>query len=183
MKKSIVFLVIFISIAFSMTAKAQTNEVTSKDVRLVKDLPNVYVSFEREGNRKPLKTRESNKGVWLRFHNNSKWRVGVCMWDVPKEYGDKDITYEVERYKNVGGSVETPIANDPEGSCPREYIESGKSVLFSVPREHLAKGLAIKVQFRYEWEDDPDGFANPLEPTHYAYFYSSDISKMNGVTK
>lgn len=176
MKKSLALLLIFIPIACSIMAKAQTRETTSKDVRLVKDRPNVYLSFERRGYRRPLRIGEGKKGVWLRFHNNSKWQVGVCMWDVAKEYGDKNIAYEVERYKKVGGS-ETPIANDPEGSCPREYIESGRSVSFSVPREHLADGLAVKVPFRYEWEEDPDGFANPLEPKHYAYFYSSEIPK------
>lgn len=176
MNKSIAFLLIFIFIACSITAKSQTKETTSKDVRLVKDRPHVYISFEREAKRKPLRTGEGNRGVWLRFHNNSKWRVGVCMWDVPKEYGDKDITYEVERYKKESGLEKTPIANATDG-CPQEYIEPGKSVLFSVPREHLANGLSIKVPFRYEWEDDPDGFANPLEPRHYAYFYSSEIPK------
>ena len=176
MKKSTAFFAIFVFI-FSMSAKAQTKEASSKDVRLVKDRPNVYVSFEREGKRKPFKTGDSNKGVWLRFHNNSKWKVGVCMFDVPKEYGDKELNYEVERYENAGDSEETPTANDPEGSCPLVFMESGKSVLFTVPREHLAKGLAIKVQFRYEWETESDGFTSELEPKHYAYFYSSDIPK------
>jgi hypothetical protein len=176
MKKSIAFLLFFITIACSITAKSQTKETTSRDVRLVNDRPHVYVSFEREGYRRPLRTGEGKKGIWLRFHNNSKWRVGVCMWDVPKEYGDKDITYEVERYKKVGGSEETPFPSYSDG-CPLVYIEAGKFVLFSVPREHLADGLAIKVPFLYEWEVDPDGFVNPLEPIHYAYFYSSEIPK------
>lgn len=162
-------------IMFSMLANAQTRETTSKDVRLVKDRPNVYVNFEREGNRKPLKTGDSNKGIWLRFHNNSKWKVGFCMFDIPKEYGDKELNYEVERFENTKELKETPVASDPEGSCSLVFIESGKSVLFSVPREHLAEGLAIKIQFRYEWETDPDGFTNELEPKHYAYFYSSDV--------
>lgn len=177
MKKSIAFLAIFICIVFSMPANAQTKEMSSKDVRLVKDRPNVYVNFEREAKRKPLKTGDSDKGVWLRFNNNSKWKVGVCMFDIPKEYGDKELNYEVERYENVGESEETPKANDSEGSCPLVFIGSGKSVLFSVPREHLAEGLAIKVQFRYEWETDPDGFTSQLEPKHFAYFYSSEIPK------
>lgn len=177
MKRSIAFRTIFICIVFSMSANAQTKETLSKDVRLVKDRPNVYVSFEREGKRKPLRTGDSNNGVWLRFHNNSKWKVGVCMFDTAKDYGDKELNYEVERYEGASESEETPIANDPEGSCPLVFIESGKSVLFSVPREQLAKGLAIKVQFRYEWETDSDGFISELEPKHFAYFYSSDIPK------
>jgi hypothetical protein len=177
MKKITIFLTAIVCFVFVTQGEAQKRETSSKDVRLIKNQPNVYISFEREGNREPLHTGDSNKGVWLRFHNNSKWQVGVCMWDVSKEYGDKDITYEVERYKNVDDSKEIPTANSPEGSCLRIFIESGKSVSFSLPREHLAEGLAIKVRFRYEWETDPDGFTNQLEPKHYAYFYSLNIPK------
>lgn len=160
--------------AFSILVNAQTRETTSKDVRLLKNKPNVFVSFEREGKWNPVKKWESNRRVWLRFHNNSKWQIGTCMWDVPKEYGDKDIVYNVERYKK-GGSDEIPLTSGQENSCPIMFIGSGKSVLFSVPIEQLSDGMAIKIQFRYEWETEPDGFTSELEPKHYAYFYSSDI--------
>lgn len=175
MKKSIVYLTLIICFVFSASAEAQKREINSKDVRLVKNRPSVYVSFEREGKREPLHTGESNKGVWLRFHNNSKWQVGVCMWGVSKEYGDKDVTYEIERYESVGDSEEIPVANDPEGSCLLGLMKPGTSVLFSVPREHLAEGLAVKVKFLYQWDIDSDGFISNLEPKHYAYFYSSDV--------
>lgn len=173
MKAIILTLIFVLNLVPALAQKTQTD---SSDVRLVKDKPNVYISFEREGAWKPLKKWESNRRVWLRFHNNSKWSIGACMWDIPKEYGGKDIVYEVERYKKTGDD-EIPITTSRENSCPREFIPSGGSVLFSVPYEHLAEGLAIKIQFRYEWETDPDGFSNPLEPKHYAYFYSSDIQK------
>ena len=168
---------IFIFVLNLIPAIAQKTETRSSDVRVVKDQPSVYISYERQGALKPLRTGGSNERDWLRFQNNSKWQVGVCMWDIRKEYGDKDVIYEVERYENVGNSEKTPIANDPEGSCPRMFMESGKSVLFSVPREHLAEGLAIKVEFRYEWQIEPDGFMSNLEAKHFAYFYSSDIPK------
>jgi hypothetical protein len=176
MTKSIVSLLVIVFGAVSFSVNAQTKETTSNDVRLVKDQPNVFVSFEREGKWKPFKKFESERRVWLRFHNNSKWQIGACMWDVPKEYGDKDIVYDVERYKKGGHGV-TPVTTSQENSCPRIFIESGRSILFSVPIEHLADGLAIKIQFRYEWETEPDGFSSDLEPKHYAYFYSSDIPK------
>ena len=46
--------------------------------------------------------------------------------------------------------------------------ESG-TLLFRLPREHPAEGLAVKVKFRYEWEIDPDGSINGQEPKHYAF--------------
>ena len=55
------------------TAVAQKTETNSSDVRVVKDRPSVYISYERQGILKPLYTGESNRRVWLRFHNNSKW--------------------------------------------------------------------------------------------------------------
>jgi hypothetical protein len=157
-----------------MPAAGQMKNTSSADVRLNKEQPNVYISFERQGAWKPLRKFESKSRVWLRFHNNWKWNIGACMWDVSKEYGDKELIYEVVRYEKMD-SAKTPVSTDPEGSCPRTFMESGKSVLFSVPREYLAEGLAIKVEFRYEWETDPDGFASDLEPKHFAYFYSSDV--------
>ncbi|MBK6590046.1 MAG: hypothetical protein IPG22_17315 [Acidobacteria bacterium] len=65
MKKSLVFLAIIVSAVFSILVEAQTRERTSKDVRLVKDRPNVYVSFEREESWKALKKWESNRRVFL----------------------------------------------------------------------------------------------------------------------
>lgn len=166
-------ILIFIFVLNIISAIAQKTETNSSDVRVIKDRPSVYISFERQGILKPLHTGDSNKRVWLRFHNNSKWQVGFCMWDVPKEYGDKDVPYETERYKNKDKAA--PITISEENSCPVMFIGSGKSVLFSVAREHLAEGLAIKVEFRYEWEMEPDGFMSELEAKHFAYFYSSDI--------
>jgi len=178
MNRSIGFVVLFTCIVFSVSAEAQKSRVATKDVRIVKNRPNVFISFEKAGKRKPLRTGDSNDGVWLRFHNNSKWHVGVCMFDVSKEFGDKDINYEVERYEMLDNVAETPIANDPEGSCPIGLVGPGRSFVFSLPREHLADGLAIKVRFRYEWESDTNTVAGGgREPLHYAYFYSLDIPK------
>jgi hypothetical protein len=157
--------------------RAKTKELSSKDVRLVKNLPSVYVSYVREGIRDPLHVGDSDKGIWLRFHNNSIWQVGICTFDVPNGYGETGINYEVERFNINRKSAEIPIGYEAKGGCSLVFIRPGKSLLFSLPREHLAKGLAIKIQFRYEWEIDPDGFVNEREAKHYAYFYSSDVTK------
>ncbi len=175
--KIILFLAIVSCFILAIPAYAQEKETRSEDIRLIKTQPSVYISFEREGLRKPFRTGDSNKGIWLRFHNNSKWQVGTCMFDVPKQYGDKDLSYEVESSKRLKGNEDTPVAGDPEGSCLLGFMKPGESILFSVPREHLAEGLAIKVMFQYEWDMDSDGFINDSEPKHFAYFYSSEIPK------
>jgi hypothetical protein len=158
-------------------AKTRIKGVSSKDVRLVNDLPSVYVGYVREGEREPLHVGDGKKGVWLRFHNNSIWQVGICAFDVPTDYGEIGINYEVERFNSSRSPEEAPTGYEARGGCSRLFIKPGRSLLFSLPREHLAEGLAIKVEFRYEWEIDPDGFINGLEPKHYAFFHSSDIPK------
>ncbi|MDQ3649591.1 MAG: hypothetical protein M3458_04780 [Acidobacteriota bacterium] len=179
MRVLLFFLTILIFlIPLSVKTKAQYRETKSKDVRLVKNQPSVYLSFEREGKREPLEEGESGQGIWLRFRNNSKWQVGVCIFSVPKEYGDEGVFYEVERFisANTGNVGETPIGYEAKGGCLRQLIPPGKSLIFSVPREHLADGLAIKVAFRYEWEDNTNVLSG-REPIHHAYFYSTDLAK------
>jgi len=147
--------------------------MNNAQVRIAKDKPHVFVSYERRGKIAPLYAGESGERIWLQFHNNSKWKVMFCSGAVPKEYGDTEVTYELERYK---GSGETPDTQSSD-SCAYLLLESGDSVRFSVPREHLSDGLALRIQFRYQWENDPDGSDNLLEPKHFVYFYSEDLPK------
>ncbi|RMG01267.1 MAG: hypothetical protein D6735_12140 [Acidobacteria bacterium] len=153
----------------------RTKKMTSNDVRIVKSKPHVFIGYEREGKIEPLYEGESDTRVWLRFYNNSKWMVMFCSSSVPKEYGETEITYEIERYKGFG---ETPGTSRLD-ACGYLLLKAGESIVFSVPREHLAEGLAIKVNFLYEWEVDSDGSISDLEPKHYVYFYSWQIPKNN----
>ena len=174
--KRILFLGLIFATLF-IPALAQKRKMNSSDVRLVKNLPNVYLSFERTAKIDPMYEGESNQRIWLRFHNNSRWQVMFCSGLIPKEYGETEIEYEIERYE---GSGEIPGTRSSD-SCGYFLLKSGSSVLFSVPQEHLFKGLAVKIQFRYEWEIEPDGSDSLLEPKHFVYFYSSDIPNKKGV--
>lgn len=180
MKSLRLFTVILCCFALLSSTTAQkknsTNQIAktiSSNVRIIKSKPHVFISYERQGKIDPLYGGESGKRVWLRFHNNSRWRVMFCSNPISKEYGETEITYEIERYEYSG---ETPGTRSSD-TCGYLLLETGKSILFSVPLEHVTDGLAIKIQFRYDWETDPDGSDNLLEPKHYAYFYSSDIPK------
>ena len=171
-------LLVCVALAMSVTAQHRTSskgtiETKSRDVRIVADKPHVFIGYLREGKIEPLYDGDSDTRIWLSLHNNSKWRIWFCSNLIPKDYGETEVDYEIERYDSVG---ETPGTGSSD-SCGYYSLRSGKSVTFSVPREHLAEGLAIKIQFRYEWEFDRDGSDNLLEPKHYAYFYSSDIPK------
>jgi hypothetical protein len=56
------------------------------------------------------------------------------------------------------------------------WLPSGSSIIFSVPREHLSKDLAIFIRFNYEWEYE-DGTFRSDEPEHRVYFRTSDLPK------
>lgn len=54
------------------------------------------------------------------------------------------------------------------------WIPAGSSIIFSVPKEFLAKNLKVYTVFNYEWESDK-GQMNANEPVHQVYFYSTDL--------
>ena len=175
---SSILMIGFLASLFPVTAqkRSSTNwitKLTSSDVRRIKQKPHIFIGFARQGKSEPLYSGESGERIWLRVNNNSRWQIMFCSGPVPKTYGDMTVTYEIERYEGSGGEPGTGSSD----ACGYFLLATGKSALFSVPREHLAVGLAIKVRFRYIWENDPDGSDNNLEPKHYTYFYSEDIPK------
>ncbi|MCZ2391528.1 MAG: hypothetical protein LC113_10680 [Acidobacteria bacterium] len=145
--------------------------MTSSDVRIVKSKPHVYVGFVRQGRIAPLYEGEGHERLWLRFFNNSRFGVMLCANPIPKEYGEIYVRYEVERYRGAG---RVPGVRRSD-SCNYIVLAPGDRVIFSIPREHLEEGLAVKIGYRYEWETDPDGAENTGEPKHYTLFYASDI--------
>ena len=151
---------------------------SSARVRLVTNEPAVYISFTRRGMRKPLQANESDRGIWLRLHNNTKWRIVIPVFDVPPEYGELGVFYDIE----VGDKESTDFPNGVPKSRPVDEVYSiislgpGKSVSFSVPQEHLENGLNLRVRFSYDWENQDDVFAG-REAIHFVYFRSSMIPK------
>jgi hypothetical protein len=130
-------------------------------------MPTVYITFERAGNRKPLEQGESDQGVWLKLHNNTGWPLRLAMNGVPKEYGDAALFYDVLSEGKV-------VVEGRCHVCSSNQLHPGGSLLFSLPREDLVEGCAIRVKFSYGWEHPDDVFAD-REPQHFVYFYSSKL--------
>src|ERR1044072_6286904 len=124
------------------------------EVRLLKDKPPVYITFERAGERKPLEERESNRGIWLRLHNNTRWSIRIAVFGLPhfvflqKDAKEVGIYYEVEEIDRSGTGTFTRTPDKPterpkKPTIPVGYrrghlaqivqIPSGNSVVFSVP--------------------------------------------------
>ena len=65
-------ILIFVSLAPVITAQ-RLSSGRKLAARLERNKPSVYVTFLRYGKREPIHTGESNEGVWLRLHNNTRW--------------------------------------------------------------------------------------------------------------
>ena len=167
MKKILLGFVILFSIVTTLAGQKKSAQAIQSELRIKKGMPTVYITFDRAGERKPLKQGESSKGVWLRLHNNTRWLLTLSMNGVPKEYGDASLFYDVLSEGKV-------ILEQRCHVCSSNQLGPGASLLFSVPNEYLSKGGAIRVNFSYGWEDPDDVFAG-REPKHFVYFYSSNL--------
>lgn len=141
-------------------------------VRPNKDRPTVYVTYERSGRRVPLSNGEGERGIWLRLHNNTNWKLILRVGGVPNpSYGDAVVFYEVERTK---GSGFIPVGYRSHVASVIK-LKARDSLVFSLPQEHLAKGLAVRVRYNYEWELRKDDSLSANEPYHSVTFASSDL--------
>jgi hypothetical protein len=203
---------IFVVFTFALQALAQsTLPITRKDVLISNEQPTIYITFEKIGPRKRIYASESDQGIWLRLHNNTKWSINIAtlsayigektglirLGDGRNVIGLRDgveisprhggeVVDRYESRKMPDGSVHinenvdvpnSPVAYNKGGHVSGSaWLASGHSVIFSVPKEHLAKRLAIFVSFRYEWEVAEQGDENN-EPEHRVWFRAADLPK------
>jgi hypothetical protein len=89
--------------------------------------------------------------------------------------------YESEQTANGGTNInesvrvkDIPVGYNRGHVFSTSWLPSGRSVNFSVPREHLAKHLGVYVSFKYEWATAENDSGNN-EPEHRVYFRASDL--------
>lgn len=201
---------IFLTVLLMTSYSQQTQLAVSKGkVSLTNDRPTVYLTFEREGKREPVHASESDQGIWLRLHNNTKWAINFCTPSLyippkvaPVRLGDGrgvlglndgvEITVchgveKVRRYEwklkrtreaknRESTGSDRQVGYDTGDVFSSGWLPSGSSIIFSVPREHLSKDLAIFIRFNYEWEYGDRTFRSD-EPEHRVYFRASDLPK------
>lgn len=132
-------------------------------VRVVEGQPTIYMALERQGDREPLRNGESRNGIWLRLFNNTRWPIRLDMSDVPSDdYGDAELFYDVMKGKQL-------VWQNQCHACSTNLLTAGQSLLFSVPRETVENGKALRISYSYDWEADDKG-SDTLEPTHYVFF-------------
>lgn len=179
------YLMLFLFGSLYSVEGQRKNEVSkASNIKISADNPSVYITFEKFGKRTPLREGESEDGMWLRIHNNIRHSIRFCSFGTSEE-GEQliapnnefqiGINYDIEitNYKLFGKTRADAPNGYPTGSlCFGYELKAGKSVLFSVPAEHLVKGLSIKIPFKYEWEEESED-----NPTHFVYFNSESIPK------
>jgi len=137
--------------------------------------------------------------VWLRVRNNSRWAIGIRAGNsyvfpmadgftlqdgrtvtAASEGVDIDFQYDVEAERGYE-RVETTKGTEYQfievkapyikrlGVFSQLWIPSGRSAVFAVKRDYLAKHLKVYLPYKYEWETSQAevGFE---EPEHRAYF-------------
>lgn len=171
-----------ISVVF-LNCFAQSNNKTlnpCEDNVINTKRPSAFITFERFGKKMIERLGDKNDFVWLRFHNNTKWKITIKTAGFDREHGDFGVFYEVQvqpLWKDKIKESDVPIGRRMAHVGSVRTIESGKSLLFSVPKEHLAEGLYIIVDFSYEWEQYGDSGGNVLDIIHQATFFSSNLPK------
>jgi hypothetical protein len=164
------------------------------DIRLSKDQPAIYITFEGRGKAiNPMhshlaetgetsKSKERGEDYWLRLHNNSRWAILFPTWSL--YIGKKVSPYRLSDGHSVLGlsdgmevnAMYQVVEDDgrivPYGgdSHSESWLPPGRSVIFSVSREHLSKGRSIYVYFNYEWESG-QVYSNNLEPEHRVMYW------------
>jgi hypothetical protein len=160
----------------------------------VEGWPIIHISFEKFGKAiDPLaehlgeagesaRSKEKGKDVWLRFHNNSKFAISfstdsmylgkrVSMYQMPD--GSKVLSLvdgaEVRMHYHVEEKDGRWVPYGLDNSF-KSWLAPGRSVLFSVRREHLSDGRLIYVDFNYDWEK-ADIYSNNLAPVHRSEYY------------
>jgi hypothetical protein len=121
-----------------------------------KTKPLIYIDFVRLGEEKPLYADDARERVYLKFVNNSKWSIFISGFVYGRNEEKRGLYYEVEKRRKFMGELDsgeeipTGYRQGHVGS-PSSELKSGKSINFSVPRNHLAKDLLIRVEFDFEW--------------------------------
>jgi hypothetical protein len=180
----------------------------SNDVRIVKDKPTVYITFERFGkaldpNQQKMvqgdqrkKIPEKGSDVWLRIHNNTCWSIDFYQYGLYMPKPRPGETFKDVLLKRAGileDGVETALyysimnGNTRIGytgidSVDTVVLSPGLTVLFSVDRKHLSAKQSIRVAFNYSWEfqhgDEKKGYINN-EPEHYIEFSDYDLKEQS----
>ena len=181
----LVIFTFFVNPCFSQkrNTKSKVTDIskTQSSIKVDKKHPSIYITFDKLGKWTPLREDESGEGVLLRLHNNMRYSIKVCGFGIPNKNGQfipysddtvlglkYDVVLNPVSITDERPNIDIPIGYNTGDTCQLFEVKSGKQMKFALPKEHLEKGLSIKIPFIYEWEDEG-------EPNHLVYFNSLSI--------
>jgi hypothetical protein len=195
MRKLLLALLIVSSLTTICWPQQVNSSTPSSGVRISKDHPAIYITFERRGKAiNPMdsrlaetgensKSKEKGEDYWLRLHNNSRWAILFPTWSL--YVGKKVSPFRLSDGGSILGlsdsmevnALYTVVEDDgrvvPYGgdSYSQSWLPPERSVIFSVSREHLSKGRSIYIYFNYEWERG-EVYSNNLSPEHRSMYWN-----------
>jgi hypothetical protein len=163
----------------------------SVDFILDKSKPYVYLNFDHIGPRKPLTDGEAGIGLWLRVENNCQIPIVLQSADAPQ--GEPGVTLfdEVlanEPFLEITSETAEEIAAREQARLealkrkPAGYstetsgvvrVQPGKSILFSVPLNHVSNEWFLRVKFALDLKSS----SVAVGPFTYLDFHKFDIPK------
>ena len=178
--------------AFAAVALSQPKCDAQTGYSVNPDKPSIYIEFEQLGKAdewgsyrlgEPMKKPEITKGddVWLRLYNNSCWEITfrslsgyMQLVDDSANPGKKKLSFDLIDGAGVNVayvSEEQDGRHVPWGgdNSSTSGLLPGRSLVFPVYKEHLAKSRSIYVPYNYGWEKDKWG--SNLPPEHRSFFW------------
>jgi hypothetical protein len=202
-----IFLVIVVAFSLSTVTFAQRTKSRrdNNSVRLQKDKPTVYISFVRFGQRDSFRTVDSENGVYLKLHNNTRWNLVLRAYGAG---GYKFTTADAEEIGMFYGVEEVPKSRkqlgsgtpanpssalieqpkqqpDPYENCEvaRGYSPSTATIIELQPGKSFLFSLPrealcrnLRAYISYQYNWESEGFDDD-EPEHRVYFYGRDLPK------
>ena len=128
--------------------------------------PGVYISFLRAATIEPLETGVSDRYLWFRITNNTRWPIWLKMTDVPKAYGDAALSH----------TIEDPDKLRLDARCHKclvNPVASGRSIVFSIPRDHASRDAFMRIKYSFAWEreNENDGGSFSAHYVDYSFDY------------
>ena len=165
------FLIIFI-LVLSVCAVVPAQRSSTFRVKLNKNKPSVYISLVRVGKPKSLSDDQSREFVWLRLNNNTRWAIGL------DASGENNKESDVSLYYDIVSEDDAVLEIRRCHVCSRIPLGSGKSLVFSIPKEDFAEKSYLKIRFSFDWQsDDGSSFAAQDEYENIVSFSERDLPK------
>lgn len=137
--------------------------------------PIVYIAFDHAGPRTPVQEGEPARGLWLRLVNNSTVAIVV---QANSTSTDANMTILPDTITANRGKM--PKAGPVSQKMPSGYasdtgtpitIDPGKSLVFSVPANHVSQTWSMQVPFQFSLPAVSKG----VQPICLAQFTWDDI--------